>query len=549
MIKMTMLVLVSNEENIIQRKIIKTITKEEKDIALSIFNEYKRKGVILSDFSDSRWEITNEVKTRKFVFSVNELLIKKQLKSCTAREFVELLKCYICFCLGQYSLELIQNILGNIKKAMIETNCFLTMPQNVKVLEKRGVSDFINIFPYADEKLIIECIDCPHFFGKRRLMAEYQSYFLFDKILDAFWSEASDCEKDLYYPIYLWWKISMVIPNRVTEFTVIPKECIYKVKSKWMLQIRRTKLKGDTGRTHGYTLNEDYKIYKYAVTDEIASMIKDYQVRTTKYNAAEIDSLFSDDMFVSLLDSANFIRAKHLNYNHMAYLLDYFYLNIIENKYGYKILSKQDVLTFDTNGELKKLNQHEIVRITLGDSRHIAMQNMLLNGCNILMAKEITGHQNADMIFHYAGNMRNLVKCRAYSLFQMSKQNEVANLEVAKSNVSMLLRKTDVSFKEVDGGLCYSAPFVLYQDCKDCFAVAGECEKCRYFSSEDSSLVIRKEQESIVDEFVERLIEWLNSTKAEKHEDEFRVMANQLAANVENLQNGYIKDLNNGVKI
>jgi len=279
-------------------------------------------------------------------------------------------------------------------------------------------------------------------------------------------------------------------------------------------------------------------------------MIQDYKNRATKYDEAEIDSLFSDDMFVSLADTRNLVRTKHLNYKHIALLLDYLYINVIMDKYGYKVLSKEDIMMVDKTGELKQLKENEIVRITLGDSRHIAMQNMILNGCNILMAKEITGHQSANMIYHYAGNMKNMVRCRAYSLFQLSKQKGVAAIsQVTKTNVSTLLLKSEGPCVKVDGGLCYSAPFVLYQDCRDCFAVQGNCENCKYFKSEDGSRFIRKEQERIVEEKIERLLGWLDSARADKNKDEFRVMANQLEANIENLQNGYIQDLNEGVKI
>jgi len=546
---MAILALVSYKDKIIQRKIINKITEEEKKIAMSIFNEYKRKGVILNEFSDITWETTNETQTIRLDFSVDEVFIKKHISTSTPREFVNILKYYICFCMGKHSLEIIQKNLRLIKRAMRETNCFLVMPQRTEILENTGVSDFINIFPYANEELIIECIDSDSPKIRRRLMAEYQSYFLFDKILDKFWKEASDCEKDLYYPIYLWWKISMVIPIRPTEFSVIPKDCIPKIKNKWMLRIRRTQLKGEMEKVHAYKLDEDYKVYKYAVTDEIASMIQDYKTRATKYDEAEIDSLFSDDMFVSLLDTRNLIRTKHLNYNHMALLLDYFYINVIMEKYGYSVLFKEDMMMVDKTGELKQLKENEIVRIALGDSRHIAMQNMIINGCNILMAKEITGHHSANMIYHYAGNIPNLIKCRAYSLFKLSKQKVVAISQVTKTNVSTLLIKPEAKYEKVDGGLCYSAPFVLYQDCRDCFAVQGNCENCKYFKSENGSRFIRKEQERIVEEKIERLLGWLDSARVDKNKDEFRVMANQLEANIENLQNGYIQDLNEGVKI
>jgi hypothetical protein len=547
--KMAMLALISYEDQIILHKVINKITKEETHLAMSTFNEYKKKGVILNEFSDDTWIISNEIRNVKLDFGLDEVFLKKHLKSYTTREFINILKYYFCFCLGRYSIKILQKILAHIKKAMKETDCFLVMPKKTDILTEMGVNDFISVLPCANEELIIACVDDTSYKVRRRLVAEYQSYFLFDKLLDKFWEEASDFEKDLYYPIYLWWKISMIIPNRVTEFTVIPKNCIDGEKNKWVLKIRRTQLKGETGKVHGYTLDDDYEIYEYAVSNEIAAMIHDYKARAKKYDEAEIDSLFSDDMFVKLLNSHGLVKTTHLNYSHMILLLEYFYINIIQGKYGYRVLEREEMLMADESGKLKQLNRYEIVRITLGDSRHIAIQNMLLNGCNLLMAKTITGQESANTVFHYSGNIKNFIKCRAYTIFQMSKQKKVAISDVTKTNVSTLLPKPNAVCKEVDGGVCYSVPFVLCQDCRDCFAVAGDCEKCRYFKSKDGSLVIRKEQERIVEEKVERLLEWLDSARMNKNDEEFRLISNQLEASVENLQNGYIQDLREGVKI
>lgn len=547
---MAMIALVSNEEKIIQHKIIKKIAEEEINIAMSIFNEYKRKGIILCEFSDNKWKITNEVDSIGLNFAVNEVLIKKYLKSYTANEFVNILKCYMCFCLGQYSLATLREILLNIKKVIEQTQGFLAIPKNKEVLEGTGVGDFIDLFPCANEELIVESIDYTHNRHRRRTLAEYESYFLFNEKLNEFWEEkATDDEKKLYFPIYLWWKISMIIPLRVTEFTVIPKVCTRKVKNQWMLKIRRTDLKGKAGKIHGYKIDEDYKIYEYAVTDEIVSIIQDYKDKARDYDESEIDSLFSDDMFVSLLDSKGLERMSHLKVNHMSLLMNYFYTDILKTKLGLSILSKEDILRVDISGQLKQLNRNEIVKISLGDSRHIAMQNMILNGCNILMAKEITGHESANEIYHYAGNMKNLIKCRVYSLYKMSKKKEVAMSMITKTNTSMFLPRVKDPYMEVDGGLCYSVPFVVEQDTKDCFAVAGNCEKCRWFKSKKGNRVIRKDQEKIVEEKIERLLIWLHSTRMNKNKDEFRVMVNQLTANVENLQNGYIQDLKDGGKI
>lgn len=545
---MPIFALMSDDTQVVLHKIINRITKDDMALAMEIFDRYKKKGVITSEFSDKTWALSDEIRRIRLDFSVDEIFLQRNVKTCTPLEFIHILKMYFCFCLGRYSLELLKKILANIKLAMVETMGFCVMPKSLKVLSNAGVVDFMSILPDINDDLLIN-LDEEDVKIRRRSMAEYQSYFLFDKLLGEFWAGASDVEKELYYPIYLWWEISMILPSRVTEFTLMPKECIDGTPDAWKLKIRRTQLKGKKRRPHGYTIKEDYEIKEYAISNKIASAIQDYKERTKRYEEAEIDSLFSNDVLVKLLDMSNLKKRGYLDAYQMAMLLDWFYVSILQGKYGLRILDKGALNVPNENGELRRLHQHEIVRMTLGDSRHIAIQNMLINGCNILIAKELTGQESANMVFHYSGNIKNLIRCRAYTLFQMSKQKEVTVPNIVKKRNNILVVEANREYKEVDGGVCYSPLFVLYQDCKDCFMVAGECECCTYFKPTDKMAIIRRKQELLVEEKLSRLLAWLSSARANKNEEEMKVLANQLESDVENLQSTYMKLLERNEKI
>ncbi|MTK14154.1 MAG: hypothetical protein F8N39_19445 [Clostridiaceae bacterium] len=336
----------------------------------------------------------------------------------------------------------------------------------------------------------------------------------------------------------------MILPIRVTEFTLIPKECLDYKKGSWHIKIRRTKMKGSTKKVVTYRIDEDYVIYEYAISNEVAEMIFDYKNLVKDYKESNIDSLFIDEVYVKTLNNTNDYGFFHVN--HFSRTLDIFYCDVIEKYYNYEVIPKDKLKEISYDGEAYKLKDNEIVKISLGDSRHIAMQNMLLNGCNILMAKEITGHESINTIYHYSGNMKNLIKCRAYSLFEMSKKKVMVDQLVISENKNLTTVTDEISnFAEVDQGKCFS-PFFTQGDMKDCYAVAGNCNVCKNLKENKNHIDLIKKQEIEVENRIERLKNWICSEKEYRNTDTYKILTSQLKACVENLQNVYVEEMKEG---
>ena len=221
---MALLEYLGNDNNVYYHRVITEITHEEKELAMDKFSKYKESGALKNEFEDDIWQITNETVVRYLNFCINDIEAKQYIVDMSVKDLKQYFKYYICLCLGTYSINVLIQIIENIKNAMKETKYFTEYPKSIKVLQKIGVGEFIELIPYANEDLIMEAVGSEYETNARRQMAEYESYFLFEEILNKFWKVATEKEKDLYYPIYLWWKIGMIIPIRVTEFTVIPKE-------------------------------------------------------------------------------------------------------------------------------------------------------------------------------------------------------------------------------------------------------------------------------------------------------------------------------------
>lgn len=542
-----------------QHCLIETITDIEIEIAMRKFNEMKENGVLSGEFSDDVWYIDNETRTTGINFQFNQIVIAKQ-KDTTYEQFVNDVKYYICLCFGKYTLLVFPRIINAIKHAVNDTNCFTTAPKDTKPLQLAGVADFLSLLPWVDEQYILPLIGYPYDLIRRRTLAEYQSYFLFDEIIKTFWKTATDEQKDFYYPLYFWWNISMVIPIRITEFSVIPKQCLSRKNGRWYITIRRTAIKGQTDVNKRYKLDTDYKKFTYEITDDIAESIMDYQRRTSAFAPAEIDSLFSDAMFVAtkkhiIPGAKNVIIYPHMRVSHFLYILDCFYVYVIEGVYHYLICEKDTAASVEEDGRQYQLKSNEIVRLNLGDTRHIALQNLLLNGCNLLMAREISGHETIDMIFHYSGNMKSLIKCRAYNLYKLSqvdKDAKSAAVILSTDGINhadrVLRRRQQEISMEVDDGICHSPKFVQDHDASDCFSVGGNCSLCVYHEGKTDLSAICKQRERDFSEKCARTKIWMNSAKKLKDSEQIMIATENMATSAENLEMVYLKILQEGGK-
>ena len=75
---------------------------------------------------------------------------------------------------------------------------------------------------------------------KQRPLASFDSNFLFNDIINDYWNQ--DLENDtrlFYYPLYLWWQITAIIPLRPREFILTPRDCLEEKKDGSYITLRR----------------------------------------------------------------------------------------------------------------------------------------------------------------------------------------------------------------------------------------------------------------------------------------------------------------------
>ncbi|MGF6949008.1 hypothetical protein QF028_001513 [Neobacillus sp. B4I6] len=506
------------------------------DKAKKEFNDFKDKGVILNNsFDDLIWELTNQVDSPTLNFNFSEVLYQKQISKYKRDmvDFEQLINCvkaFFVFKLISTSIMHLQRILNVLKSVIVSTEYF-NPKKTDKISEminaKKPASTFVPLLELF-EFLPINDIDdfkeewefhYEHYLEdhsmtkekklQRRTLAEFQSYFYFDRLFKDFWKHSATNEEKLYfYPLYLWWKITNVLPQRPREFCLIPYDCINEDdRGEYILSIRRSNLKGQKGqkkiKTH--TIDGDYSLFEYPVSNEIALLIKDYQQLVEKYGESKF--LLSYEAFLSTLPVSNRGAAKANHGDHgdtpiiftrttLSSILINFYAKVLQKKMGLQIiynnrpnLSKEKVILGEKEALLKP---SEIMKINLGDTRHMAIINMVMSDVSPILVRDFTGHEDMNTTFHYFGHLDQLVKCITYYKYQELRSINVDEAQLwfdTPSREDEKIRtiykmKKEGRFKEVDGGHCYSDKF-FKDDITHCIeANNGECESCDFFEGD-----------------------------------------------------------------
>lgn len=537
-------------------RITESIEYKEEEIEKSRkkFKGLKDEGIIISgNFEDSKWILSNEIHTTTLNFEFDEILYNKEAKErnmYTYKQFVNSVKSYAVLNIQKKSIQTTRQYLHVLKKYAIATNYF-NEKKSKNGLDALGpLEHFAGILHYIEGYLQYTNFDGTEYYislldelidealalaritsgdNKRRSLSDFQSMMLFDRIIDDFWKRVNNNSnkelKELYFPLYLWWKITNIIPLRLTEFCVTPYDCIEESSDgKFYIYLRRTSLKGNKkGRRRyvSYKLDEDYNIYKYVISKEIADSIKEYQ-EITKENRRDYNRLICYVSFVKRvyhygdkLDSNSPLLDRKFTRESLQHLRDRFLTRIVQNEYNYEILESDKFIEERTVGiednetvivEFKPLKDSQISAFRLGDIRHYAMINLVLSDVSPILIRELVDHEDINTSFHYFGNTSELVKCMSYIKYKEICKKEYDRVGKNKDNITIerILNQLEYSESiEIDNGRCISKYFISGQ-LNDCIPNDGECENCDFFIQEKA---IGKETQKLKLKIIESRID------------------------------------------
>lgn len=495
------------------------------------FKELKDKKIITGNFEDTEWNITNEINKSTINFEFDEILYNKEFKKrnmYTYKQFVNSVKSYVVLTIQSKSLISLKPIVSSLKKYILATNYFN------KEKSKAGI-DSLGAIQYGTQyiRYIEGYVDYANFEGTeyyssalddlleyastlknsevsegdgRRKLSDFQSIILFNKIIEEFWlkvnNESNTKFKELYFPLYLWWKITNIIPLRLTEFCVTPYDCVDEsTDGKFYIYLRRSALKGQkkSSKYVSYKIDEDYIIHKYVIPKEIADLIKEYKEITSK-NRKDYSRLMCYVTYIlralSYDDKTNTDSERYcgnFTSSTLKSLRNTFFTKIVQGEYNYEILNSNEfiderVVAIENEKktvivEFKPLKDNQISVFKLGDIRHYAMINLVMNDISPILVRELVDHEDINTSFHYFGNTSELVKCISYMKYKEICKKEYDRIGKNKGSVTTRRIFNQLEYKqsvEVDNGRCISKYFIAGK-LNDCILVDGDCENCDFF--------------------------------------------------------------------
>lgn len=341
---------------------------------------------------------------------------------------------------------------------------------------------------------------------QQRQLAQFQSYFAFNDILTDYWSQPlTEAERLFYYPIYLWWQITAVVPLRPREFLLTQRDCLSEKNGKYYLTLRRNNLKGRE-KAISHKITEDYYLTTYEIPTNLAQSIQHYLNLTQDLESTKLNTLFVTDAHYQRWNRKTGINNRFLTYQNINTILKYFFNEIIEEKYGYQVHYIDPI---------SRLEDKEINFIHIGDTRHIAMINLIAEGASPVTAMLLAGHDNVATSSHYFSNLSQFIECRSYQVYRKLTSSQTS-YEISKSQPRYTVGKAFVQLE--NKGRCYSPRFASgdYSDCLKVIsnhAELGACTSCpfyrkagkEYFSMDKTYKKSVDQEALIVDEAVKRV--------------------------------------------
>ena len=467
------------------------------DDALERFNALKSSGIIESEsFDEDNWITTDEFRQITLSFKLNKSIFKKDYQpifNIDAASMIIAIKKFVLSLFGSL-------VLPTIKSVLLDILFILSTPIDQiydldyfsksyrKIVHPNYIQNFFASFPALEEDeraiCIKETLDAyidasslqSNSLSGARELSDLLTYLRFDNILNDYWlSDISDDDRLYYYPLFIWWKITAIIPTRPQELILLPRDCVYEANGEYYLRMRKNAIKGFSfSKKIEYKISSDFNLVVFKINQELYNYIQNYIKLTTNYTFSNVNTLFVTEPYTLKHKSMLSHKSMLFSYNDLNNVLTSFYNDIIVAKCGYSIVNHP-----------ASAEKHDIGMISLGDTRHLAMINLTQNNVPLAAAAILAGHSNIDITTHYASNVETILKSasmrKAFELESSNKQYSITPIN--QKSVSKISSAVPLQ----TGGYCYSQKF-QHQDFNDCLIASGPnneigyCAHCCYYS-------------------------------------------------------------------
>ncbi len=402
------------------------------------------------------------------------------------------IKCYIVAKIDgrNISLDTAKNSISGVKRFLLDSSFlnddtiydYALMIKSYNDTQKSYLGyalEFIDFYGFENAEpfiQLLESINVPR--PKYRLIPSYHSLLLFDTLLQAFFENTTNKrEKEKYYPILLWWRITNIIPMRPVEFCLLSKECNYFDKNNNCYYITVERRKTKNGKIKAKKIPPKNKL---EITKEIYDLIEDYKEITKEY--PQRDFLLSyDSYFLCAFESKNEALNRYenldtkdriFNPNRFNALLHSFYDEILKNRMNITVVDKDFFESASGDDTIQKIQP--------GDTRHIAMCGLMLQGFNPFTIAQLAGHNTIREQVSYFSHMESYIDSNTYLLakqlvidsFSSDYEGFEDKTKYKQSIIDKEIMKSIFhSLRKVVGGRCQSKSFpneCILDDCIFC---------------------------------------------------------------------------------
>lgn len=568
---------------------------------IELFKKFQDKGTIFPqyNFDQNYYQITDGVRSGKLSFDIDEIMFKVQAKKRKfefgVEDVVKALKAFSLLVLNNHSVPLTCIIVSTVKLILLQTKYFSPEIEDIKAFRRLrknrenncyykyvGLAlDFLDYFDLMsiDERYyeIIEEVQMNASKYSVRNLPTFESMFKLSEIIDDYIVESKDGEREKFFPIILWWKITSQIPLRTIEFTVTPYDCQSYENGGYYVFLRRSIMKGVKGQhVYEHNVEDNYQIQKIRINKETYDLISEYKSLVDKYDFIENfygENRGSSERRKYLLSHRSFCAKSSCNnpINTNRIMLDYFdsgciysllnqfYITVVRKKFD--VIEKVSISDSNESkkGPLKvngytNIQPFEVELVQPMDTRHFAIMNLLLQDFPLIAIKRLAGHNDINTTKGYADHMEQYIENYTYYLARRRAKHECGEKtiniklnEIPYGKIEYFLpkiRNNEIKANMVENGWC------IYKDndFNPCKEHDFECSNgCHYYipdyNGKSIQNAITTNKDSIMSslEVIKELIKNRNILK--DFDIRYRTEINRINANISQTADMYKENM------
>lgn len=274
---------------------------------------------------------------------------------------------------------------------------------------------------------------------------------IFDNLVNNFFSNIIIPSQDYfrYFPIYLWWNLTNIIPIRPSEFCTIKRDGLFKKNGEFYIQLPRSS-KGNKLR-NSRNRNRIQIIDTIRISSELGDKVHQYIELTEPFGSSQtlISYLAWENAGTNISNTGKAIKESY-SLTVFRNILNAFHQEIIQGKYGVSV--RPSALPLDNDVKVLPNDAFDISRsLRPGDTRHFAFINLMRQGFHPLEIARLGGHLELRTQYHYHQHVDYFMDTEILKLmsrFRLQHQYSLNKKVISGSSIVGRGSYTDTEFKK-----------------------------------------------------------------------------------------------------